>query len=556
TDGLPVLPGYRVKKKLDEGGCGQLWLATKRGDATWWVIKTLRPDLARRPDIVRRFEREIRILAELDHPHVVRVQGARRTQVGHLFTVMEFIRGLDFERILYHFRTQKRLLPPDLALRVTLDVLSGLHAAHELSDGERLVGVVHRDLSPRNLMVDADGTTKVIDFGLAAAQISPSPQQTRADVGTPRFWSPEQAQGRTGIDRRSDIYAIAVILYEALTGRAVSPFAELGEIRRSVINDRLPLVHTVVTTLPERLGVAIGRALSKAPEDRFDSADAFAHALRLAWGERPIRTHAAVADFLRRDGPSAYRTAAEQSPMSAEELEMAPNANATFDGPPSDLMQDLLHPPTKLGAPAVRPPRRLLWFGLVSVIAVVLVAIALTMTTPQRPPPRTVVSTPVERTSPKIRQRTASPELAELSAPTASRTTPTARKSSAPRTLSTPPNDTNASMAERRPKRTRATPSSAVPRSGTVKAPKSARTTKPVSPNAEIEEISRVSKNGIDASERLKRLARQRNFDAEATTALHRCLRNHETAGVGADPTIIAKRIKAVIKECGKHFLR
>ncbi|MEM7674921.1 MAG: protein kinase [Myxococcota bacterium] len=524
TDGLPILPGYRVKKKLDEGGCGQLWLATKRGDATWWVIKTLRPDLARRTDIVRRFEREIRILAELDHPHVVRVQGARRTPAGHLFTVMEFIRGLDFERILYHFRTKNRRLPPDLALRVILDVLSGLHAAHELTDGERLVGVVHRDLSPRNLMVDADGTTKVIDFGLAAAQISPSPQQTRADVGTPRFWSPEQAQGRTGIDRRSDIYAIAVILYEALTGRAVAPFAELGEIRRAVINDRLPPVHEVVTTLPEGLGFAIGRALSKSPEERFASAEEFARALQLAWGERPIRNHAAVADFLGREGPSAYRNAAQQSPVAADAEEHHDN-NATFDGPPSDLMQDLLHPPTKLGTSRVRPPRRTRWVFAASGAAFIAVVAALTATVPTQPAtPRPEVVAPSAESQPtvvpQVQQRTAPPPLVSPKAP-------------APKPISNP------IRKPARPVRPAPAKTSVAP--------------KPTPPSDSLtrafEKIARTSRNTLEAIYMIDNLVKTAKndgrLDAETSAKITACL---ERKRVGARET--------VLNECGKLLQR
>ena len=384
TAGRPVIPDYQVHKKLDEGGCGELWLATKGQDARWWVIKTLRPDLARRPDIIRRFEREVRILAELDHPHVVRVHGARRTPDGHLFTVMEYIRGLDFERILYHFRSVGRRLPPALSLRVILDVLSGLHAAHELSEEGRPVNVVHRDLSPRNLMVDSDGSTKVIDFGLAAAQLTDQAHPTRPDIGTPRFWSPEQAQGQLGIDRRSDLYAIAVILYEALTGRALTPFADVPEIRRAVLHDRPAPVHQRVRGLPPTLGRVLDQALSKTPDGRFATAAAFSDALRAAWGQQPLFTHGEVASFLQREGPSAYRQAAAQSPLALERDLPTRQRAATHDGQPSDLTQDALHPPTRPGVPVPRPRRKRPWALIASAAAMVAVVVVLTATVPTR----------------------------------------------------------------------------------------------------------------------------------------------------------------------------
>ena len=541
TDGLPVLPGYKVHKKLDEGGCGELWLATKGSDATWWVIKTLRPDLARRPDIGRRFEREIRILAELDHPHVVRVHGARRTPQGHLFTVMEFIRGLDFERVLYHFRAQGRLLPADLSLRVVIDVLAGLHAAHELKESGRPVGVVHRDLSPRNLMVDADGTTKVIDFGLAAAQMTSEPYRTRADVGTPRFWSPEQARGKVGIDRRSDVYAAAVILYEALVGRAVAPFAELSEIRRAVVDDRPPLVHEIVPTLPETLSAVVARALSKEADDRFDTAEAFAKALVDAWADRPIRSHAGVAEFLRAEGPPAYGQSAAQSPVAVDLSGPNPQDIATHDGLPSDILQDALHPPTRQGVATSTPRKTGRWVIAASVAAVFATVAALTATVPSAPRKEAKRARPTE-SRPAV-------SVAAIAEP--------ARAAPAPDTAPkvTSPRSRTADKPAPAPKR--AVVNRTAPRpSAPPQRPPSPRPKKtPTAPAAQDEadgiltRIRNESRNRVEAAEMLRRAARAAEadgrIDGPARSRLEACLQRRFM-----DPR------DRVIRECGRWLQR
>ncbi len=554
TGGLPLLPGYVVRKKLDEGGCGELWLATKSGDTQWWVIKTLRADLVHRPQVVQRFEREVRILAELDHPHVVRVHGARRTEQGQLFTVMEYIRGLDFEQVLYFFRAQDRLLPTDVSLRIMLDVLSGLHAAHQLSDGDRPIGVVHRDLSPRNLMIDADGTTKVIDFGLAAAQLSPVPRQTRADVGTPRFWSPEQARGQLGIDRRSDVYAAGIILYEALTGRAGSPFAGLEEVRRSVMHDHPPPARTVVPSLPEALSQAVQRAISKNPDDRFASAAAFGAALEHAWGRRALRSHSEVAAFLRRDGPHAYREAADRSPVAMERLAPAPLRAQTNEGRPSDLLQDALHPPTRHGEATPPPRRRGQWVLAASGAAMVAIVVALSMSVE---PPKPSVNGPETAVKPGSIEPTAtvpaasppitSPILTPVEASVPEPGRPFIEPLSAAR---------GRARDSARPGRVKAGPSRKDRGSQTATAPPREPTTSGAEPPAPppskipvLDRIRRDARNKMEASAMLRAAAR----DAETAGRL--------TAEERADIEVcLARRFMAarerLIRECGAPLQR
>ena len=583
TDGLPVLPGYQVKKKLDEGGCGELWLATKEGDATWWVIKTLQPDLARRPDIRNRFEREVRILAELDHPHIVRVHGARRTPDGQLFTVMEYIRGIDFERILYDFRAKDRRLPIDVSLRVTLDVLAGLHAAHELAEDGRSVGVVHRDLSPRNLMVDASGATKVIDFGLAAAQLSTVAHRTRADVGTPRFWSPEQAAGDSSIDRRSDVYAAGVILYEALTGRGVVPFAELPAIRRAVLQDICPPAHAVVDGLPRPLGDAVAKAMRKDPATRYSSADEFRRALLRAWGDRPLRDHGAVATYLRREGPRAYRQAAEQSPVAAG----APGlVSPTRPGVPHDLTQDGLHPPTRLGQPQ-RPRARRRWLAAAGAVVIAIVVVAAALEPSDRSshrkasetsasaashasvsgvpkqadspiPPPSSMPTPVSPAQSKVVAPTAVAISASspiaVSVPEAAAVPPISDPAPQP-----PPRRTAAALSRptsppARRNRAPATSSLAIapgPTDGSAagSSRKAAREEEVNDPSATLARIRRESRNRVEAAEMLRRAARAAEqagrLPGDARAGLETCL-----ARRFMDPR------ERVIRECGRWLRR
>jgi eukaryotic-like serine/threonine-protein kinase len=281
------LGSYRVLEKLGAGGMGEVYRARDKRLDRDVAIKIL-PDLfAADPDRLMRFEREAKTLASLNHPHIAQVYGIedlppRDGSHGLHALVMELVDGEDLSA-----RIARGALPLDEALPVARQVAEALEAAHE-------TGVIHRDLKPANIKVRPDGTVKVLDFGLAkamepaagsgsaGAMNSPtftSPARLRHGygegtqvgiiLGTAAYMAPEQAKGRT-VDRRADLWAFGVILYEMLTGRL--PFAgeDVSEMIASVIKDDVPW-NALPADVPPSVRRLLRRCLEKDPKRRLSS---------------------------------------------------------------------------------------------------------------------------------------------------------------------------------------------------------------------------------------------------------------------------------------------
>jgi serine/threonine protein kinase len=222
---LALTPGarlgvYEVTAPIGEGGMGQVYRATDTTLGRQVAIKILPATFAADPDRLARFEREAKTLASLNHPHIAAIYGFERSGGMHAL-VMELVEGEDLSQRIGH-----GAIPIDETLPIAKQIAEALEAAHEQ-------GIIHRDLKPANIKVRPDGTVKVLDFGLAKAMdpmagsspnVSQSPTLTTPAMtqagmilGTAAYMSPEQAKGRAA-DRRSDLWAFGVVLYEMLTG--------------------------------------------------------------------------------------------------------------------------------------------------------------------------------------------------------------------------------------------------------------------------------------------------------------------------------------------------
>jgi Tol biopolymer transport system component len=245
---------YHVTAKLGEGGMGAVYRATDTKLHREVAIKVLPDSFAADPDRLLRFTREAQVLASLNHPNIAQIYGVEDRAL-----VMELVPG----------ETLRGPLPPDQALRYALQIAAALAAAHEK-------GIVHRDLKPANIIATADGTVKVLDFGLAKAAdetaippasaasptVTMSPTMAGVILGTAAYMSPEQARGKP-VDRRADIWAFGVVFYEMLTG--VAPFG--GE----TVTDILAAVITREpdwSAIPERFRPLLRRCLEKDPARR------------------------------------------------------------------------------------------------------------------------------------------------------------------------------------------------------------------------------------------------------------------------------------------------
>jgi TolB-like protein/Flp pilus assembly protein TadD len=295
------LGSYRVLRELGRGGMSTVYLADDPRHDRRVAIKVLHPDLAAAigPE---RFRREIRLAARLQHPHILAVFDSGETE-GHLWYVMPFVEG---ESLRDRLRRERRL-PVNEAIRIAREIALALEYAHRH-------GVVHRDVKPENVLLDAGGEVLLADFGIARALDAGDAHLTGSGmaIGTPLYMSPEQAEGTGEVDGRSDQYGLGCVLYEMLAGEP--PFVGLS--LRSVLLKRLtapaPDVAVLREAVPPRVRDALRRALSRHPSDRFPSAAAFADVLL----ETTPSPHAATAaTAATASGPAAPASSLEESDL-------------------------------------------------------------------------------------------------------------------------------------------------------------------------------------------------------------------------------------------------
>ncbi len=238
------------------------------------VLKKARPDLALQPEFLRMFLDEARLAARMNHPNVVQTYELGEED-GRQFIAMEYLDGQPYSRILTRLRDRTGGLDAmSLAhhLRILSDTLAGLHHAHELKDfdGSPLY-VVHRDVTPQNVFVTYDGSIKVVDFGIAKAQDSSSNTVTGEIKGKVTYMSPEQVRGEP-LDRRADIFAVGVMLWEVLAGRRMWKDLPDVTVVSEIMYGRVPSIRAAAPHAPEELVRIIDRALDPDREGRYPSA--------------------------------------------------------------------------------------------------------------------------------------------------------------------------------------------------------------------------------------------------------------------------------------------
>ncbi|MFE2385872.1 protein kinase domain-containing protein [Streptomyces misionensis] len=262
---------YQLRDLLGEGGMASVHLAYDSVLDRQVAIKTLHTELGREQAFRERFRREAQAVAKLTHTNIVSVFDTGEDDLGGMATpyiVMEYVEGRPLGSVLEEDIRQYGAMPADKALKVTADVLAALDISHEM-------GLVHRDIKPGNVMMTKRGVVKVMDFGIARAMQSgvTSMTQTGMVVGTPQYLSPEQALGR-GVDARSDLYSVGIMLFQLVTGRlpfdANSPLA----IAYAHVQEEPVAPSSVNRSLPPAVDALVARALRKNPNERFPTAEA------------------------------------------------------------------------------------------------------------------------------------------------------------------------------------------------------------------------------------------------------------------------------------------
>jgi serine/threonine-protein kinase len=252
-----VLSGrYRLENKLGSGGMSTVYLAKDETLERWVAVKVLHREISDQPDQIERFRREARAVAQVTHPNVVAVIDAGE-DAGRPYIVFEYVEG----ETLKHRIDAQGHLPLDEAAAYAIEIGRGLAAAHARM-------LVHRDVKPQNVLIDAEGRAKVTDFGIARELETDGLTKTGRVLGTTDYVSPEQAMGQP-VDARSDIYSLGILLYEMLTGEVPFQAETLVGVAMKHVNEPMPDVQKRRRDVSSALAAVMDRSTAKEPKKRY-----------------------------------------------------------------------------------------------------------------------------------------------------------------------------------------------------------------------------------------------------------------------------------------------
>jgi serine/threonine-protein kinase len=302
TGGTYFLGRYRVVDEIGVGGMASVHLARMDGPGgfqKWVAIKRIHPHLVEDETFVNMFLDEARVAARISHPNVATVFELGKHEDTY-WIAMEYLHGEPLREVMRRTEELGQPMPPEIACRVIADAAEGLHSAHELlgKNGEKL-GLVHRDVTPHNLFVTYDGSTKVVDFGIA--KFSSRMANTRAGTlkGKLAYMSPEQVAGEP-IDRRTDVFALGVVLWELTTGQRLFRMESDLDTLAKVQECNVPRPSTIVRGYPIDLEKIVMKALAKTKNERYRTSREFSRALQSLLMRRGL--------FIASDEVAAYMT--------------------------------------------------------------------------------------------------------------------------------------------------------------------------------------------------------------------------------------------------------
>jgi serine/threonine-protein kinase len=273
---------YEILGRLAMGGMAEIFLARESGPhaaSRELVVKRVLPHVAANPSLMEMFINEARLVMRLRHPSICPIYEFGEDDDGSFYIAMEWVHGVSLARLMKK-AGERGGLPVPFAVKIASDLAGALHHAHMARgpDGAPLQ-IVHRDVTPENVMISYDGVARLLDFGIAKAATQLDKTQAGVLKGKFAYMSPEQYQGEP-LDGRSDVFSLGVCLYEALTG--VPLYARGNEyetVAAIILDPRVPSIRDVEPNLPAELDAIVKRALAKRPEQRFQSADEMQAAL-------------------------------------------------------------------------------------------------------------------------------------------------------------------------------------------------------------------------------------------------------------------------------------
>lgn len=357
AEGQVLLNKYRIGPKLGEGGMAVVYLATSLGAAGFEravVLKVIKPHLARTPGMVDGFVREASLGAELDHPNIVQVLDLGDFQ-GMLYMVLEYVQGKDLAALTHKARRARRVLGPELVMSIGIDVCKALECSHTHVEADGTPQpIIHRDISPQNILISREGSVKLADFGMARAL--GTARQTAEGVvkGKLSYMSPEQSRGQE-VDARSDLFSLGVVLWETLTGRRLFLAKNPVETVKRVRTCTVPPLTEVAPHVTPALADIIHTFLKAEPSERFQTATearkAMQSYLRTA---RPLEANA-LADLVEVYFPieqSVVQTALPELSFADEGDETDEAANSDLESQESTAEEEAPEEPDAKEAPA------------------------------------------------------------------------------------------------------------------------------------------------------------------------------------------------------------
>jgi len=277
-----LVPGYEILEELGRGGMGVVYKARQKTLQRLVALKMIRGGASAGPEDLQRFRTEAEAVARLQHPNIVQIFEVDEHE-GRPFFSLEFCPGGSLDR-----KLAGSPLPPEEAARLVETLAGAMQAAHQ-------VNVIHRDLKPANVLLAADGTPKIADFGLAKKMDEACQTQTGMVMGTPSYMAPEQAEGKKAVGPAADVYALGAILYECLTGRPPFKAATLYDTMMQVMRQEPVPPRQLNAKVPLDLETICLKCLEKDPGRRYGSAQDLAEDLQRFWARKPIQARPAGA---------------------------------------------------------------------------------------------------------------------------------------------------------------------------------------------------------------------------------------------------------------------
>lgn len=289
---------YRLYDEIAAGGMATVHIGRLLGPggfARTVAVKRLHAQFARDPEFVSMFLDEAKLAARVHHPHVAATLDVVALR-GELFLVMEYVQGESLARLMQEASKANRPMPPRVAATIIHQALQGLHAAHEaVDDGGSPLRIVHRDVSPQNILVGADGAARVVDFGVAKAAMRMQVTGEGQVKGKLAYMAPEQLRMEP-VDRRTDLFASGVVLWEALTGERLFAVDEPGAAIAKILTHQAPPPSHLQHGIDPALDAVVLRALRRRPAERFETALEMARAIERA---TPLASSLEIAEWVR-----------------------------------------------------------------------------------------------------------------------------------------------------------------------------------------------------------------------------------------------------------------